>query len=120
MIKKVKEYIKNKRNYKNWLNTGLLSGLSEEESVALAEKLDEAVDLMLKGQASVLDTLIIPIIARCYHKHKYLVKDVKAVKAHLEKRLFLLHELISTRFSGMDAEAEFCDVMASEIYALKL
>lgn len=118
-IKTVKEYLHLKSKHGVWKQSGLLDGLSEEDSIALAMKLEEAAQFLLSMNyelSSKVEVIFLPIIARCFHKYKHLVKSIKDAFIFVNSRLHYLDKAIT----GVDVEAEFCDLMACQISIMKI
>jgi hypothetical protein len=61
-----------------------------------------------------------PIVIRTFKTYGHLINNIPAAVRHVETNLHLLAELEAVAYMNIDAEAEFCDVMSSQIATLKL
>lgn len=120
-IKKIKKYFNDVKSYEEWKKTGILDGLSSEESTALIIKIEEMSKLLFNSLLnSNIDTWMIPIIVRAYKGYNYLVNNCAAAYQYVSQKRDVLQDLTATSYNAIDGEAEFCDLMASDIANLKL
>lgn len=124
-IKTVKKYLETKEDsfYKTWSSTGILFNLPFEKGYLLSKKLEEMAKLILNNNIAMntdgIDMLIIPIVARAYHSHNYLINSCKHTLNHVISKKSLIAEFTLVGFE-VDGQAEFCTLMAQEISILKL
>lgn len=123
-MKTVKEFLKDKRNDERWLK--ILASLDITETEELLEKIKEMQDFILSQPLSIesgsCDHIIMPIIIRAYKKYDYLIRNCRAVYQFVSKN-YILFKSFSTgmaQYPGIDLEAQFVELQASEIARLKL
>lgn len=115
MIKKVKEYFQAREEvYQVWERTGLLDGAPAADKELLSIKLNQIAVFLTNCPEEIQkhNTLIFATVARAYHKHGYIIKDVMLVINYILSQLYLIKSL---EMPGVDAEAELCAIMAQEI-----
>lgn len=123
MIKKVKEYYKqvlqDRQVIARWKSLGLWDEMPDE----LALKLEWLATYLLSRVfviGSRIDTLMFPIVIRTFRTYGHLINNIPEAVRYVENNLHLLAELEAKAYMHIDAEAEFCDVMSSQIATLKL
>ena len=121
-INKVKEYVQlNEGPNKIWTEMGVFEGIPVEHALALARKLNEMIVLLSHSPGIIRmvngDTMVFPIIIRAYRNHGHIINSCPAVVWHINSRAYAIEDF---RIGDVDAEAEFCALMAEEIANLKL
>lgn len=121
-MKKVKEFLEEKKEAVRWKELLALMGFTESEIEEFYIKLEEMrefiVSLSISLDSIKYDGLVMPIITRAYKKYKYIFRSCKEVYAHIVRNYYRLDEL--KQATGLDAESAFIDLMATEIKLLKL
>jgi hypothetical protein len=125
-MKTAKEFMHDKEVTKRWTQLCSSLGITDEQVTELVAKIEEmqqfVLSLPISMESTNCDHIIIPIIVRAYKKHGYLIQSCRAAYQFVSKN-YSLFKTFSTEMKqipGIDMEAQFIELQASEIARLKL
>ena len=103
--------------FKAWKETGILEGLSEEDSISLAEKLNEcaeylagySIHVVINEKDNKIETFIFPIIRKIFIRQKNI--NIRHIFIELSQYYDINFKKFKDKYEKMprtDFEAEFC------------
>lgn len=131
-IRTVKEYLKEKeksdKNVMHWKESGLLSGLDEEDARTLAELLETLAMIYMSkvspGYEDKASSFAFPIARMCFFNLSYLIQNAHKFVNFLDGRVkqeeVNWSQMNVDRMEEMNMEAEFCLTVASEVKSMKI